>query len=328
MGSEGPQPFGEVNLDRHGVRAYLVKMPEFLMAEFETKRPALPAGAAVGRLRIPDVGSMAPASTPPPSASTAAAPAGAAADEEQQQQQRARIILDNPVDPDQDNPREFELHFPNDPADIVLLTWKPHGEDPDMRVEGRVKYQCVVRPKLDDSYRRVNRQRVEDASQTLRETVHMDEGERIDAQNRAMRVTAMAESTAQREERQKKKDASRRHLALPDEQWREAAKTAIFRAFEAKLHYSADQLARDIDEPVSRLRSVMNEVCFYNKSGPFSGKYELKDEFKTVAQRQLKEQEMQDHRIATIEDVKRRREERATNERERSEPASKKYRHQ
>jgi hypothetical protein len=218
MGSEGPRPFGEVNLERHGVRAYLVKMPEFLMEEFETQRPALPAGAALGRLRIPDVNSMAPVRTAP-SESAATAASG---DPDDDNHPRARIILDNPIAPAEDNPREFELHFPNDPADIVLLTWKPQGEDPDMRVEGRVKYQCVIRPKLDDSYRRINRQRVEEASQILRETVHMDEGERIDAQNRAMRVTAMAESTAQREERQKKKDASRRHLALPDEQWREA----------------------------------------------------------------------------------------------------------
>jgi transcription initiation factor TFIIF subunit beta len=319
MGSEGPRPFGEVDLSNHGVRAYLVKMPEFLMEEFEADRPPLPAGAAIGRLRIPDVNSMAPLQRKFVSLDAA---------EDEEEHPRAQIILDNPVDPSKDNPREFELHFPNDAADIVLMTWKPQGEDPDMRIEGRVKYQCVGRPKLDDSYRRVNRQRVEDATQILRETVHMDEGERIDAQNRALRVTAMAESTVQREERQRKKDASRRHLAMPDEQWREAAKTAIFRAFETKLHYSADQLARDIDEPLPRLRTVINEVCSYNKSGPFSGKYELKDEFKTVAQRHLKEQEMEDHRLATIEDVKRRREERATNEREKMEPASKKYRHQ
>jgi hypothetical protein len=159
-----------------------------------------------------------------------------------------------------------------------------------------------------------------------RETVHMDEGERIAAQNKSVRVTALAETAAQKEERHKKKEKARKHLDVPGEEYREAVKTAVFRAFEAKLHYGAEELSKVVDEPMPTLRRVLNEICMYNKAGPFSGKYELREEFKTVAQREQKRREVEDHRSAEIDDVKRRREERAVNEREKSEPALKKTR--
>lgn len=313
----GATVFGEVDLNKHGVSAYLVKIPEFIFKELEDAREGPDSEKTIGRLRVPCPESLEPAPV-----------AEEDGDSDITRIPPARVFVDRLTKSQTDNPREFELMFPDNPTDIFLYSWKPQGDDPDVRAEGRVLYQCDMRPPLNDSYRNINRRRVEDAAQKSRETVYMDEGERIAAQNKSIRVTAMIETTSQREERQKKKETARRHLDVPDDQWREAAKVAIFRAFETKLHYSADHLARDIDEPVSRLRPVINELCFYNKSGPFSGKYELKDEFKTVAQRQQKERELEDHRIATIEDIKRRREERAQNERERSEPTLKRTRYQ
>lgn len=312
----GPQdvPFGEVDLERQGTRAYLVKMPAFLLKEFES-RPGKPGESAIGRLRIPDMDSLKPT------------PMSAMQDGEVEQEPRAQIMIDHPVDPKAENPRKYELHFPDEEAELYLMSWKPKGDDPSMRVEGRVVHQCDARPQLDDSYRRINKKRGEDAAQSGRETVFMDEGERIDAQNRAIRVTAEGESATVREERQKKKESSRRHLGVPDAEWKEAIKVALFRRFESKLHYSADELSRDLDEPVSRLRPIINEICVYNKSAPFAGKYELKDEFKTLAQRQQKERELEDHHMAMMEDVKRRREERAQNDRDRQEPSLKKPRY-
>jgi transcription initiation factor TFIIF subunit beta len=307
-GDYAPPEYGEVDLARHGIRSYLVKMPDFLLEEFEND--SRPVGSIVGRLRIPEPDSMAPNANP----------------EEREDETAPRIYVDNPVDPNNLNPREFKLSFPDEPADIVLMSWKPKGDDPSMRVEGRIAYQCDARPPLNAAYRNINRRRVADEEDKYRETVHMDEGERIRAQNKAVRVTALAETVTQKEERTKKSLKARKHLDVPGEEYKVAIKTAVFRAFEGRLHYGAEELSKDIDEPLQTLRRVLNEVCMYNKAGPFSGKYELRDEFKTVAQREQKKQELEDHRLATIEDVKRRREERAQNEREKAEPAMKKTR--
>ncbi len=303
--------FGEVNLDDRDVKAYLVKLPEFLFHEFEGG--SRENGSVVGRLRIPNSEAMAPVIPSVDGDGDASV-------------ERPKLLIDNPVNSQDENPRQYTLFFPDQPADIVLMSWKPSGPDPDMRIQGRVRHQCDARPPLNDAYRSINRRRVEDAAQKFRETVYMDEGERIAAQNRSVRLTALAETTQQKEERQKRKQKNRQHLDVPDAVWKKVVKTALFRAFENQLHYTAEELAKDIDEPLLRLRPVLNEICTYNKSGPFSQKYELKDEYKTVAQRQQKERELEDYRLSLIDDVKRRREERAQNERERSEPALKRSR--
>jgi transcription initiation factor TFIIF subunit beta len=316
-GDGSPPPFGEVDLTEHGVRAYLIKMPEFLITEFEAERPE---GVPLGRLRIPGPNALAPF-PPTEDGEPHSSPA-----------ERARLFIDVPAAPvdevdvpasTNERQRQYDLHFPDEPADIVLFSYKPAGDDPDVRVCGRVKYQCDARPVMTEQYRNINRRRVEDAAQLNRETVHMDESERIAAMNRANRVTAVAESVTSKVARQKKKDASRSHLGDQSNEWREAARTVVFRAFEARLHYTADELARQCDEPLQRLRPTINELCIYNKSGPFNGKYELKDEYKTVAQREQKEQELEDSRIATIQDIKRRREENEQNKRELNGPVVK-----
>lgn len=309
---DGPPEYGEVNLAAHGVRSYMVKMPEFLAEEFENDER--PSGSVVGRLRIPGPDSMAPNPNPD--------------DEGADDSNAPRIFVDNPVNTKREKPREFTLSFPDTPADIVLMSWKSQGDDPDMRVEGRIAYQCDARFPMDETYRQINRRRLAAAIDSFRPTAHMDEGGRIDAENKAVRVTALAETKKEKEERNKKAQKARKHLDVPGEEYREAIKTAVFRAFEGRLHYGAEELAKDIDEPLQTLRRTLNEICTYNHAGPFSGKYELKDEFKTVAQREQKLQEVEEARLATIEDVKRRREERAQNEREKAEPALKRSRFQ
>jgi transcription initiation factor TFIIF subunit beta len=302
---EGMPPFGEVDLTEHGVRSYLVKMPEFLICEFEAERPA---GVPLGRLRVPDTSALAPI------------PRTEEGERSDAAVELAQIFVDSPAAGSKagmdsgEGQSQYELHFPDESADIVLFSYNPSGDDPDVCVRGRVRYQCDARPIMTERYRKINRRRVEDAAQQNRETVHMDEGERIAAQNRSMRVTAVAGSVVSKVARLRKKDAARSHLDDQSNEWREAARTVVFRAFESRLHYTAEELAQQCDEPLQRLRSIMNELCVYNKSGPFNGKYELKDEYKTVAQREQKEQELEDSRIAMLEDVKRRREEKSQNE--------------
>eukprot|EP00173_Palmaria_palmata_P005154 Plantae.Rhodophyta-Palmaria_palmata.ctg8535.p1 GENE.Plantae.Rhodophyta-Palmaria_palmata.ctg8535~~Plantae.Rhodophyta-Palmaria_palmata.ctg8535.p1 ORF type:complete len:157 (+),score=54.35 Plantae.Rhodophyta-Palmaria_palmata.ctg8535:275-745(+) len=154
----------------------------------------------------------------------------------------------------------------------------------------------------------------------------MDEGERRVALNKSRRVTDNTDTAAQKEAKYNKKVNARRHLDMPGEEYKLIVKKALFTAFEKTLCYSAEELSKAVDEPISKLRPIMNEILTYNKSGPFNGKYELKDEYKTTQQREQKVQELEDHRLAEIEDVKRRREEAKQNELDRAEPALKKSR--
>lgn len=296
------EPVGETSMENRAVKVYLVKMPNFLIERFASAKPdASGAPPIVGRLRIPDAASL-----------------GASADDNEGEDstQFPKIFMENGKKtdgtPDTD---EYELMFQPDEPTIYVFSGKPQGENPDMRIEGQVSYLCTTRPKFDTKYRTINRTRRLKAETKARTTLRMDESSRRAADLTALKPNAMVETTKQREERKKSKEDARKHLDVPDEQWRELAKVAVFKAFEIHAYYSAEQLAKDVDEPLSRLRSVINDVCTYNKSGPLSGKYELKDEFKTVAQRQQKERELEEYKQAQLESIRRRREERAERER-------------
>lgn len=306
---------GGTDLSNRAIKVYLVKMPNFLAQQF-----ANPEGIEnniIGRLRIPEEETLGPAAV-----------TDAEDDDVAAKKELPRIFLDKTVKvegaPERDVSNEYELMFQPDDPKITVFSGKPVGDNVDMRVEGQVSFQCVARPKYDATYQKMNQSRTIKAAQKSRVTLHMDDSSRKAADRVALKPTAMAETTKQREERRKTKEDAKRHLDVPDEQWREMAKVCVFKAFEGQAHYSMEQLAKDVHEPSGRLRSIINEVCTYNKSGPFSGKYELKDEFKTIAQRQQKDRELEDYELAKLDVVRKRREERA--EREKDAPPSKKPR--
>lgn len=314
LDDDEPPEFSEVNLANHVTRAYLVKLPDFLFEEFE--HPARSSGDVVGRLRLPTPGAMdPPVDLENPGVGSIADPATA-----------PRIFIDHPANASLDTPRDYALSFAGEDADIVLMSWQAQGADPAMRVDGRVVRQCQARPPLNAAYRNISRRRVAKVLDAARPTVHMDEGERRVALNKSRRVTDNTDTAAQKEAKYNKKVNARRHLDMPGEEYKLIVKKALFTAFEKTLCYSAEELSKAVDEPISKLRPIMNEILTYNKSGPFNGKYELKDEYKTTQQREQKVQELEDHRIAEIEDVKRRREEAKQNESDRAEPALKKSR--
>lgn len=313
--TKGPRPpeepdtssaIGFTDAANAATQVYLVKMPNFLMEKFS--KPVAPGETppVVGRLRIPNEDSynynpnreLPEGEAPPPKANC------------------PRIFIDTHGHP----PESFEMHFQEKAPKIYVFSETGSAEDPALRVEGQVSYICTTQPTLDRRYRSINRERTRRAETKTRGTLFMDDSERRRADNKALKPDAMVETARQREERKKIKENARKHLDVPNEQWRELAKVAVFKAFEGTAHYAAEQLAKDVDEPLARLRSIINEVCTYNKSGPFSGKYELKDEFKTVKQRMQKEREVEEYRAMQIENAKRRAEERAERERQEGRP--------
>lgn len=281
-------PIGYVDAENAKTQVYLVKMPNFLYEKFSKPVAEGAAQPVLGRLRIP---------------------AGAATGAEGEP--APQLFIDGA-----NGPEAYNLRFNDNSPQIFVFSEAPKDAEPGLRVEGSVSYQCSAQPRMDARYRGVQRMRTQSAATKTRTTQFIDDDARRLADNNALQPNALVETTKQREDRKRSKEASRRHLDVPDAEWRELAKVAIFKAFELKPHYAAEQLAKDVEEPLSRLRSVINELCVYNKSGPFSGRYELKDEFKTAEQRAEKLRHVEEHRLKQLENARRRRDERAEQERQ------------
>lgn len=297
---------GDTNIANKDVQIYLVKMPKLLCSQFEN-----PENGIIGRLRIPQ--------QPPASQTTKHETAVSNPSQPLSKNLNPKIFLDK-LPPHKPNTptvmSEYDLEIQNSKASMLVFSSASEDAQPAMRLEGSVMHQCLAKPKFDATYRRVNKTRCSVANTTTRELLRMEDSDRKAAERAALKPMSMTETFKQREERKRQKEDARRHLDVPDKEWREYTRVAVFKAFEIQAHYSADQLARDVGEPTARLRSIIAEVCTYNKSGPFAGKYELKDEFKTVSQRQQKERDLEEHRLAQVELIKRRREERTEREKD------------
>lgn len=296
-------PIGHADLKHKDVSIYLVKMPTMLAEQFEVQPGD--EKAVIGRLRIPSN-----------------VPAGAKSED------GPRILLDEvratKTMPKKNVVTNYDLEFQQEDAKVMVFSQNRKGEDPDVRMEGKVSFHCLARPKLDAKYRGVSKRRTAESNTKNRAMILMEDSDRRAVDRDALEPLAMTETTKEREERKKKKEDARRHLDVPDEEYRENARIAVFKAFEIQAHYTAEELSRVTATPLPRLRSVISEVCAYNKSGPFAGRYDLKDEFKTLAQRQQKDREREVYEQEQLEMVKKRREDRA--EKEKDLPPSKKSR--
>ncbi|KAI0563071.1 Transcription initiation factor IIF beta subunit [Gracilaria domingensis] len=295
---------GETDITNKDVQVYLVRMPTFLAQQFED-----PKHGTIGRLRIPTGPQQQKPSPHSNSLNNPNAP---------------RIFLDKqPVATKslQIAVKEYELEIQTDKPNIMIFSGSRTGEKPDMRMEGTAMYQCIAKPNMNHTYRVMTKARSRIANTHTKQLLRMDDKSRKAAERDALRPQTMMETAKQREERKRQKEASRRHLDVPQGEWRAMLEKTIFQSFETKPHYTAEELARSVAEPVSRIRPIMNEVCAYIKSGPFSGRYELKDELKTEKQRQQKRQMLEDHRIAQMEQIRKRK-----REQEQENQASKKSR--
>lgn len=225
------------------------------------------------------------------------------------------------------NNTKYELLLQPSSTDMAIFSGNSLDENDNMKLEGIVDAQLHARPPMTDAFRKYNKWRTFQLNKAPPKMSIMTETEVKRSDQVALRPNSVNESVREREERKRAKEESRRHLDIKDDVWKEHIQTAIFRAYEIQAYYSADELAETLDEPVNRLRPFISELCQYNKAGPFSQKYELKDEFKTVSQRQLKERVLEQHRLSQLDLQKKRKEERERErEREKAEGVKKKAR--
>ena len=306
---------GTTDLTNKNVQIYLLKLPSYLAKHFEN-----PEDGIVGRLRIPDGAAH---------QDTHEDDKDDKDDKDEKKVPTPKIFINKRVTKESSSSQpeaavtEFDMEYSTSASNMIVFSGSREGENDDMRVEGVVMHQCVAKPRMDEKYRSVNKNRTTAANKKDRFLLTMGERERLAAEREALKPMSMAETAKQREERKRQKEDARRHLDVPDAKWREYTKVAVFKAFEIQSHYTADELAKVVGEPTSRIRPIISEVCSYNKSGPFASRYELKDEFKTASQRQQKERDLEDHRLAQLELLRKRKEEQAEDDEDGMPPAKK-----
>lgn len=289
---------GDVDLKNKDVQIYLVKMPDQLAQQFED-----PSSGVIGRLRIAEK-----SADPTPSP-------------EDHPKSQSKIFVDKVVSKGGPKERqvvstEYDVQLQRQNPNILVFSANAEGERDDVHLEGVVSYQCQARPVMTDTYRKLNSVRTHYMNKSSSKMLVMDSTQLKAAERVSLRPSAMMATAKEREEIRRAKENSRRHLDVPDEVWRENTRLHIFKAFEIQPYYTADELATTVGETAARIRPIISEVCAYNKSGPSAGRYELKDEFKTVAQRQAKERELAEYQRAQAEATKKRKEERAEREKE------------
>lgn len=273
-------PFiGDVNVDSANANVYLVKLPKSVYEKFSQPIPEGAVGPVLGRLRI--------------------------------NSKEQRLFLDGAPS----GTEVYDIRFQDVPPKITIFSHAGTEQNPAMRVEGRVSHQCAAQPVMSAKLRNSVRARSKMATTKTRTTKLMDDDTRRMADNEAMRPLAGIETAKMKEERKRMKEAKRKHLDVPDKEWREAAKRAVYTAFETSLIYTADKLARDVDEPISKLRSVINEVCVYHKSGAYSGHYVLKMDYMSKEQKNEYKRGLEEFEKLEMEKRLKRREERTAEER-------------
>jgi len=54
----------------------------------------------------------------------------------------------------------------------------------------------------------------------------------------------------------------------------------LFEIFEKRTFNDLRTLVNETNQPTLYLKSILDEICIYNKRGPYKGMYELKPQYK------------------------------------------------
>mmetsp|Transcript_8077 Transcript_8077/g.17387 ORF Transcript_8077/g.17387 Transcript_8077/m.17387 type:complete len:376 (-) Transcript_8077:162-1289(-) len=334
-------PTGAVDLALASRRVYLIKLPAFLLEHLEeTAGTAAKNGATnpvVAKLRLPvtmddDTDNALKGAftlTTPINAPSSSAP-NAASDPNK----KSSLVMSSagkgsmqslralgavppqsslkpatagaPLTP-REVPREYELRFLPEAPNTLLFSEDLADDKGGVRAEGKVLYQCVAQPKLDNAYLAVNRGRFERALKRDREVARMDDQTLRAAQVDELRPLAIGETAKERDEKRRRAELMKRGTDAPmDNKWRDTMVSSLFEMFERRPYWSLTALLDETNESSQRLKPLVTELCVFNKRGPYSNLYELRDEFKTKRQREVKDDDVRERRQANLDTVRQR----------------------
>lgn len=232
---------GVVDVSGAGTRIWLVKVPDFVAERLETEMAGREEGdeMEVGGVRIYEG-----TPTSPP---------------------RVMVHLSLPGNP----VGEYHLHFCKCPAPMHLMATAGEDCQNALLIGGRVEQECILRPVMNDAYRRLMAQRRSRAETPRRKTMAIDS-------TRAAIQPGLLQHVPEHKllvRRMPDEDGKRERLPRQDLQ------DLLFRSFDAQSHWTLKALGEALRQPTVYLKEVLNEIAVYNQRGPYKNTFQLKPEF-------------------------------------------------
>jgi transcription initiation factor TFIIF subunit beta len=174
---------------------------------------------------------------------------------------------------------------PNLPRDYTLVLSQPQQQfqifseanDGQLEMVGKVQYRGELNPVSQDNqqYRTVLQKRNTTAIKKDR-SVRIEESRMAD-----FSVGMVFKNPAAKQKVVNERGISERRERMDKSKLTEY----IFKYFERKDYWHIDDLNQYVQQPVTYLKEVLNELCIRHTSGPYKGMYELKPELRTTSKR-------------------------------------------
>lgn len=138
-------------------------------------------------------------------------------------------------------------------------------------VEGKVIHRAECRPRIDLSYMKLNKNRVELGNKPKREIIQLDKAV-ISYKPKSAHESDIAYELRKKEEGKKTRDDA------------SVVQLALFGAFEKHQYYNIKDLVSITNQPIAYLKEILKEICIYNLKAPHKNMWELKPEYRHYGQ--------------------------------------------
>lgn len=134
-------------------------------------------------------------------------------------------------------------------------------------IEGRVIHRAECRPKINDTYMKLHKSRLELGNKPKRAVISLDKAV-IGFKPKTAHDADIDYEKRKKEEGKKTRDDAG------------IVQQALFCAFEKHQYYNIKDLVSITRQPVAYLKEILKEICIYNVKAPHKNMWELKPEFR------------------------------------------------
>ncbi|KAK3268840.1 hypothetical protein CYMTET_22674 [Cymbomonas tetramitiformis] len=175
-----------------------------------------------------------------------------------------------------DIPKDYDLKFQAVEATqqnaMYVFSQDPYAGNK-LTVEGKVQHKLDCRPQSmeDATYNKISKDRINDANKKARTLAML---ELRDAKK--MKMLKPVSTSEKRSVKALGRQPEERRARLGKEELQDE----LFSLFERQSYWSFKQLVMETHQPAVWLKEVLQEVCRFNKRGPYADKWEVKPEYR------------------------------------------------
>ncbi|PVU90070.1 hypothetical protein BB561_005037 [Smittium simulii] len=246
----------ELNIAELDTRVWLVKVPEFLAKKWREQKDS---GIELGKIRIYN--------TP------------------DEQGKNISLLLEDD-NSNKNLPKEYHLNVINKTVKNMFVFSEDRDPDEELKptslaayknvstsLVGTIHHECTVEPKLDEQYQEIMRQRVFNASKSVR-TVQILGGTHKSSNLFSPGLTSKNAIFGSR-----RKGLLGNTDLRTERMPRNELIDMLFGAFEKYQYWTFKGLVEYSRQPSTFLKEVLSDIAILNKRGPYSSMYSLKPEF-------------------------------------------------